>query len=217
MFKKILIAEDFDCINLGVKTMLEEFVSNDAIHHAKYCDDALIKVKGALHNQEPFDLLISDLSFTDNYREVKLKSGEELIDAIKKVQPNIKIVVFSVETKPLLIKTLLEKLDCNGYVGKGRDGIKELKEAIQLVYNTDKKYLSPQLDYTQTTRRLNEIDDLDKQIIQLLATGLDQNEIGEELGYSRSSIEKRLNKLKIYFKAKNNPHLVSLSKDLGLI
>jgi hypothetical protein len=32
-----------------------------------------------------------------------------------------------------------------------------------------------------------------------------------------SSIEKRINKLKIYFKANNNVHLIAIAKDLGLV
>jgi len=34
---------------------------------------------------------------------------------------------------------------------------------------------------------------------------------------SKSTIEKRLNKLKIYFKANNPAHLVAIAKDLGLV
>ena len=34
---------------------------------------------------------------------------------------------------------------------------------------------------------------------------------------SKSTIEKRLNKLKIYFKANNPTHLVAIAKDLGLV
>ena len=34
---------------------------------------------------------------------------------------------------------------------------------------------------------------------------------------SNSSIEKRINKLKTYFKANDNVHLIAITKDLGLI
>ena len=34
---------------------------------------------------------------------------------------------------------------------------------------------------------------------------------------SKSSIEKHINKLKIYFKANNTVHLVAIAKDLGII
>lgn len=218
MFKKILIAEDFDTVNLGVKQMLEELVSEDSIHHVQYCDDALLKVKRAKIDQEPFDLLISDLSFVENkFRDNKLNSGEELIEAVRREQPDIKVIVYSVETKPYVIKSLLEELDCDAYINKSRESIRELKQAIKTIYNSDEKFVSPELKYGKADSELDEIDELDIQIILLLSKGFDQGEIADDMHYSKSSIEKRINRLKTSLKAKNNPHLVSISKDLGLI
>lgn len=34
---------------------------------------------------------------------------------------------------------------------------------------------------------------------------------------SKSSIEKHINKLRIYFKANNTVHLVAIAKDLGIV
>ena len=78
MFKKVIIAEDFDSINLAVMQVLSD-IGVTEIHHAKYCDDAQLKIKKAILDNDPFDLLISDLSFKSDHREVKLASGEELI------------------------------------------------------------------------------------------------------------------------------------------
>ncbi|MCA6423809.1 MAG: response regulator, partial [Flavobacterium sp.] len=130
MYKKVLIAEDFDSINIAVKQTLEEMGVQE-IHYAKYCDDAIIKLKKALQENKPFDLLISDLSFVEDYREVTIASGEELIQAIKEIQPEIKVIVYSVEDKPYIIKTLFDEAQINGYVKKGRNSISQLKTAIE--------------------------------------------------------------------------------------
>ncbi|WP_286921649.1 response regulator [Flavobacterium sp. UBA4197] len=218
MFRKILIAEDFDTVNLGVKQLLEEFAPKENIQHVQYCDDALLKVKRALFDKEPFDLLISDLSFVENtFRENKLNSGEELIAAIRKEQPDIKVIVYSVETKPYVIKYLLEELDCNAYISKSRESMREFRQAIKVIFGSDEKFVSPELKYSKAETELDEIDELDIKIIAALSKGADQNEIADDLNYSRSSIEKRINRLKTSLKAKNNPHLVAISKDLGLI
>ena len=103
MFHKVLIAEDLDSISTTVIQALEE-LSIIEIHHAKYCDEALLKIKKAIRDNQPYDLLISDLSFKKDHREVKLLSGEELIDAVKKIQPTIKTIVFSIEDKSYRIK-----------------------------------------------------------------------------------------------------------------
>lgn len=222
MFKKVLVAEDFDSISITVGKALEE-LSVFEIHHAKYCDDAFLKIKKALHDDVPYDLLISDLSFKNDHRENKLSSGEELIAAVKKKQPNLKTIVFSIEDKAFRIKSLFNNLDINAYVAKGRDSIPELKKAIQGVFNNETKILSSELSHALKNKSLIEIESYDIEILKLLSKGYILDEISSEfknLGIipnGSSSLEKRINRLKIYFRASNNVHLIAISKDLGLV
>ena len=70
---------------------------------------------------------------------------------------------------------------------------------------------------------LNEIDDYDIQLILQLSYGVSQDKMDikfKDLGIepnSKSTIEKRIGKLKDYFKATNTVHLIAIAKDLGLI
>lgn len=222
MFKKVLVAEDFDSISITVGQALEE-LSVSEIHHAKYCDDAFLKVKKALKDSLPYDLLISDLSFKTDHRENKLNSGDELIAAVKKIQPNIKTVVFSIEDKSFRIKSLFNDLGIDAFVAKGRNSIPELKKAIQKVFNNDSKVLSPELSHTLRDKSLIEIESYDISLLKSLSKGLILDEIALDFKNSgvipngSSSIEKRINKLKIFFKANNNVHLIAIAKDLGLV
>lgn len=221
MFKKVLAAEDFDSISITVGQALSELAIPE-IHHAKYCDDAFLKIKKALHDDEPYDLLISDLSFKRDHRENKLNSGEELISAVKRIQPNIKIIVFSIEEKSFRIKSLFNDLGISAYVSKGRNSIPELKKTILEVFN-DKKYLSDGLCHALRDKSLIEIETYDIEILKLLSKGYILDEISSEfkttglIPNSSSSIEKRINRLKTYLKANNNVHLIAISKDLGLV
>ena len=221
MFKKVLIAEDFDSINIAVKQTLEQ-LGVEEIHYAKYCDDALLKYKKAIHDNEPFDLLISDLSFVSDYRKVEIPSGEKLIEAIKKVDSKIKIIVYSVEDKSYTIKSLFENQNIDGFVHKGRNSISQLKTAIEgLLYN--KKFISPELAHTLQNKSTNEIDNYDVELLTHLASGVSLDEMEplfKRLNItpnSKSTIEKRVAKLKDYFKANNNIHLIAITKDLGII
>lgn len=221
MLKKVLIAEDLDSINIAIIQTLEE-LNIVEIHHAKYCDDALLKIKKGIADDDPFDLLISDLSFKNDHRIEKINSGEELIIAVRTLQPKINVIVYSVEEKSYRIKALFENLDINGFVNKGRNSIEQLKKAIDTVTNENKKYLSPELSHILQDKTIHEIDKYDVKIIQLLSKGKQQDEIESEfkaLGISpnsRSAIEKRISKLKDYFKANNNVHLIAIAKDLGI-
>jgi two-component system capsular synthesis response regulator RcsB len=222
MFKKILIAEDLDSISIAVVQALEELNISE-IQHAKYCDDALLQIKKALHDEVPYDLLISDLSFKPDHRENKLNCGDELIEAVKKIQPDIKTIVFSIEDKSYRIKSLFNNLGINAYVSKGRNSIPQLQKAIQSIYSDDEKIVSPELSHVLRDRSLLEIEAYDISLLKLLSKGLILDEIALEFKDSgiipngTSSIEKRINKLKTYFKASNNVHLIAISKDLGLV
>lgn len=223
MFKKVLIAEDLDSISQSIISTLENLsVSN--IQSVKYCDEALIKIKKAQAEKKPFDLLISDLSFKQDHRENKLVNGEELIASVKKIQPNIKTIVFSIEDKSFKINSLFNNLEIDAYVIKGRNSIKELEVAIQEVYNNNTRIPLPQTNTnTITEKSIIEIEAYDISLLTLLSKGLIINEITNEfkktglLPNGNSSIEKRLNKLKTYFKANNNVHLIAIAKDMGLI
>jgi DNA-binding NarL/FixJ family response regulator len=222
MFQKVLIAEDLDSISTTVIQALKE-LSILEIHHAKYCDEALLKIKKALLDNQPYDLLISDLSFKKDHREVKLSSGEELIDAVKKIQPNIKTIVFSIEDKSYRIKSLFNNSQINAYVSKGRNSITQLKNTVKKISNSDKKIISPELSHLLSDPTILEIEAYDISLLRLLSKGLIMDEIALEfkntgiLPNGNSSIEKRINKLKIYFKANNNVHLIAMAKDLGLV
>ncbi|MBX9806811.1 MAG: response regulator [Flavobacteriaceae bacterium] len=222
MFNKVLVAEDLDSISITVGQALEE-LSVSEIHHAKYCDDALLKVKKALLDEAPYDLLISDLSFKMDHRETQLSSGDELITAVKKLQPTIKTIVFSIEDKSFRIKSLFNDLGINAYVSKGRNSIPELKKAIQSIFDNDSKILSPELSHALRDKSLIEIETYDILLLKSLSKGLILDEIALDFKNSgiipngSSSIEKRINKLKIFFKANNNVHLIAIAKDLGLV
>lgn len=222
MFKKVLVAEDLDSISIAVVQVLEE-LQVPVIHHVKYCDEGLLKIKKALADKEPYDLLITDLPFKSDHRKVNLNSGDELIDAINKVQPNIKKIVFSIEDKSYRIKTLFNELGINAYVSKGRNSISELRNAIEGTFNNEEKILSSDLSFSFNDKSLIEIESYDISILKLLSQGYILESISKEFKdlsitpNGTSSIEKRINKLKIYFKANNNVHLIAIAKDFGLV
>lgn len=221
MFKKILIAEDIDSIQNSVIAQISELTDAE-IHHSKYCDEAYLKIKKAKLDKEPFDLLITDLSFMQDHREVILSSGEELIRAARESQPDLKIIAYSVEDKSYKIKHLFEVCGINGYVSKGRYGSTELEKAILFLATANDDYIDSRLSHVVKTSKIIEIEEFDLKLIKHLSNGLTQSEIVEKfknqnISTSNSSIEKRILKLKTYFKAKNTIHLISNAKDLGLI
>ncbi|WDT68530.1 response regulator [Cloacibacterium sp. TD35] len=220
MFSKILIAEDHEIRNLGVIKTLEELQIKN-YEFVSYCDDAITKLKTAISEENPYDLLITDLSFDGDSRVQKLTSGQELITEVRQLLPDIKIIAFSIEKKPSIIDELFKKHHINGFVSKGRNDAKELKNAIKKVY--EDKIVIPQEIINSIRNNSFEFTNYDVHLVELLAKGWRQQEIEDHFKSnhikpdSRSSIEKRLSELRENLDAKNNIEMVVICKDLGII
>lgn len=218
---KVLIVEDIDSISLGVQKVIQNYKDAEIVY-AKYCDDAFLKFKKATIENQPFDLIITDLSFKTDYKEIILKNGDDLIEAVRKLDKTIPIIVYSIEDKTFIIKNLFEIFKINGYVLKGRNSTSELLDAIKNCLNRG-QFISAELSHVIQKRNTIEIDDYDILLLQKLAKGLSQPEISKELENenvfptSISAIEKRINKLKIQFQAKNTIQLMVLVKDFGIL
>ena len=113
-------------------------------------------------------------------------------------------------------------MQIDAFVHKGRKSIGELKTAIKTLFSEDKKYISPEMAHILQDKVIHEIDNFDVQLIKQLSFGVPQDKMDvkfKELGIepnSKSTIEKRIGKLKDYFKANNSVHLIAIAKDLGI-
>ena len=221
MFSKVLIADDLGSINQGVVTVLDT-LGVKLVDQVQYCDDAYLKIKGAILKNKPYQLLITDLSFKSDYRDQKYPSGEDLIAALRVDNIDIPIIVYSVEDRLLKVRSLFYSFQINAYVCKGRRGIIELGYAIETILGKE-QYISLRVEKALSKTMSLEIDEYDIELLKKLSDGLSQDQISIDFKKSNispnslSSIEKRINKLKIQFQANNAIHLVAITKDLGLI
>ena len=220
MFKSVLIAEDHESASISLRKTLDDL----GIQHTYvyYCDDALARVQKAMRDGAPYDLLITDLSFEDDDREQAIRGGEALIRAVRQVQSDLKILVFSAEHRPAVVEGLFRDLGINGYVRKARRDAAELKEAIVRIA---KGHLHFPGNFRQALKVKNthEFTDLDVTIINLLSQGTLQKDIPLYLQQQQirpsglSSIEKRLSLMKDALDFSKNEQLVAYCKDMGII
>lgn len=221
MFKKVLIAEDHESTSISVRKTLAD-LNITQTEYTYYCDDALMQIKKSALSDFPFDLLITDLSFEEDHRIQKIACGLELIDAVRKEQPNIKILVFSAENKAAIIDELFKQHGINGFVRKARNDAKELKLAI-IALSQGKTYLTQDLKQIVKEKNTFEFTPYDITIITLLSSGTLQKNIPAYLQENNikpsglSSLEKRLNLMKEVLEFSNNEQLVAYCKDFGLI
>ncbi len=221
MFQKVLAAEDFESASISVQKSLTDLNIAEK-NFVYYCDQALVLLKESLRENKPFDLLITDLSFEEDFSKQNLKSGKELIVEARKLMPNLKILVFSGEKRPQIIKELFSDLQIDGYVNKGRMDGKNLKTAINTIFE-NKKYISSENLLNLRKTDTIELTAVEYAILKLLSEGILQKDMTEILKErslkpnSLSSVEKTLNYLKETFAAKSNEHLIAICKDLGVL
>ncbi len=222
MFSKVLVADDIDLNNIATEKALNE-LNIPLTEYVKYCDDVILRLKKAQMENNPFQLLITDLSFKADHREANITSGEQLIVEVRKAFPAIKIIAFSIDDRPHKIKRLINDQDIDAYVVKHRNTANELKKAIEVVWIGKEKYVSPSILQALQDKTTSEIDDYDIQLLTQLSIGVPQENMEakfKELNVtpnSKSTIEKRIAKLKDYFQANNTIHLVSIAKDMGIV
>lgn len=221
MIKKVLIAEDHESANISVRKTLEDLGISQFMY-TYYCDDAFLQIQKSFEENHPFELLITDLSFEDDGRPQKIADGIELIKAVRNLQPKIKILVFSSESKMAIIDNLFKELKINAYVRKARRDVEELKNAL-LAIEKNKNYISKSLRQSINQKNTFEFGNYDISIINLLAQGIPQKNIPQVLEAKQikpsglSSIEKRLNFIKETLGFSKNEQLVAFCKDIGVI
>jgi two-component system capsular synthesis response regulator RcsB len=221
MFERVLIAEDHHSVNSWVKQTLTELGAGH-IRQTHYCDDALKLLQSALAEGNPYDLLITDLSFREDRPEQHLKSGADLIAATRKLQPDLRILVFSAEDQPTIVGILYERLGINAYVPKGpRDEENMIKALKQLA---ERKTFTP-VEFQQAIRTKNAHDftKYDLIIISEMVKGTYQKNIPyvlEQQGFkasSLSSVEKRLGQIRDALGFTKNEQLIAYCKDHYII
>lgn len=221
MITKVLIAEDHESANLSVQKTLEELAIMD-IAYAYYCDDALNKITQALKAENSFDLLITDLSFEPDGHKQVLSGGMDLITAAREVQPDLNVLVFSLEKKPAIIDELYNRYDIDGFVQKARHDARELKKAINEIAQR-RRYYPHHIGQLINKKNTHSFSEFDIAIITLLAQGTPQKDIPAHLQRNGikpsglSSIEKRLNQMKDAFGFTKNEQLVLHCRELGAI
>jgi two-component system capsular synthesis response regulator RcsB len=221
MFQNVLIAEDHQSMKLSIEQTLRN-LGIVGQKYAYYCDDAMLLLKHNFQEGNPFDLLITDLSFDKDHREQKITSGAGLIEAAQTLYPDLKILVFSLESNPAIVRNLFQDLGIDGYVRKGREDALDLNKAITEIAN-HRKFIPA--EFVLSTRATNAYDfsDYDMMIITQLAKGTLQKNIPAYLqqqgtkASSLSSVEKRLNLIKEALGFSTNEQLIAYCKDRRII
>ena len=215
----ILIVDDHPFIIQGYKNAITRYSPSKyefLISEAKDCESAynVVTDPGAV----PFDIAFLDISMPP-YEEKGLFSGEDLAKLILETMPNCKIILLTMFTEFLKIKTILKNINPHGLVIKNDLTFDELLFAFDKVIKNEQYYSQSVLKMLDSQEHSIEIDLFDKQILFHLSKGTKTKDIPQYIPISLNAIEVRKLNLKALLKVTEGSDidLVREARNIGLL
>ncbi len=208
---RIAVADDHPMIIDGIRNMLYYYKHIEIIATYNTGRDLLEGLK-----KEQPDVLLLDIQMPD-------QSGNELARFISKNYPEVRLLVLTSMEGTFYFKDML-KNGCKGYILKSASK-ERLLNAIEEVYD-GREYLEPKLrdqlllnvlKVKSNYALLSPLTRREKEILELIATGLTSSEISERLVLSQRTVENHRFSLMQKLNVKNTAGLLKVAMEIGLI
>ncbi len=203
---KLFIVDDHYMVIEGIHSLLQNEKDIEWTGHATNASSCL----AYLQHQKP-DVILMDISLPD-------KSGIDLCREVKDKYPGIYILGLSTFNQQSFIEKMMSS-GASGYVLKNATQ-EELTEGIKTVV-TGKQYLSfdaaTALRQPATQSNAPLITRREKEVLGLIADGLTNNEIAQELFISVATVDTHRKNLLAKFECKNIASLIKLAMQMQLI
>jgi DNA-binding NarL/FixJ family response regulator len=216
----ILIVDDHPFIIEGYKNAITRYNPKDfefLISQAKDCESAYNIITDP--NTTVFDIAFLDISMPP-YEEKGIYNGEDLAKLISEYMPSCKIILLTMYTELLKIKTIIKTINPSGLVIKNDLTFDELIFAFDKVIKGKTYYSESVLKMLSLSEEDTiEIDQFDKQILFHLSKGTKLNDIPQYIPISLGAIERRKINLKELLKVEEGSdiELVREAKNRGLL
>ncbi len=209
---KLILVDDHKLFRIGLKAFLKNEKELEIIGEA---DNGFEAIK--IVQEKNADIILLDISLPG-------LSGITVAQEIRKIKPNIKIIVLTMHEDKFYLQELL-KLGVNGFILKKSTG-EILLEAINTVYNGD-YYIDPHLSkfivesfQNQNHNKLNRVEILTKReldVCKLLALGYTNKEIAKKLHISVRTVETHRKNIMDKLQLKSRAEIVKFAIEHNLI
>lgn len=207
---KVSIADDHGIVREGLKKILKDEKDITIIGEAKDSAETL----SLIHDKE-FDILLLDLNMPG-------KPGLDLIEDIKLVKPDVKILVVSMYPEENFARRAL-KAGASGYVTKD-SALDELVKAIHSIVNQGKYIssnlaliLADELDSEVQVKPHTSLSNREFQILCMIASAKKTKQIADELSLSVSTVNTYRYRIMEKMNMKSNVELTRYVMDNELL
>jgi DNA-binding NarL/FixJ family response regulator len=205
---RIVVADDHPLFREGVLTSLRSVPDMDVIGQAENADEAVRLVR-----DEVPDVVLLDVTMPGG--------GIEAARKIASVSPATRIVMLTVsEDEDDLLEAM--KAGASGYVLKGVSA-RELAAVVRSV-SVGEVYVAPSLAFgllremsrPRSSDPLAELSSRERQVLELVATGLSNQEIGLKLGLAEKTIKHYMTNILTKLQVRSRVEAALLAARVGL-
>lgn len=203
---KLFIVDDHYMVIEGIHSLLQNEIKIVWLGHATNAASCM----AFLQNQLP-DVILMDINLPD-------KSGIDLCKEIKGLYPSVNILGLSTFNQQSFIEKMMAN-GASGYVLKNASR-QELMEGITTVVK-GKEYLS--FDAAMVLRNVDKNNNIpvitrrEKEVLELIADGLTNNEIAKKLFISCTTVDTHRKNLLSKFEAKNIASLIKHAMQMHML
>ena len=219
----VLIVEDEPLITSSLEAALKQVSSTNSmvdfkIKSTNNCDAAYDEIKKAIRKR-PFDLVLLDIGIPSS-NDKQLLSGEDIGEELRKLFPEIKIIVFTSYSTNYRLNNILKSLNPEGFLIKSDVDFPKLIDAINAVLY-DEPFYSKAILQLMRRHISNDfvLDKLDRQLIYQISKGAPIKDIADVIPLSKSAIEYRKRNIKQLFDIEdgNDRDLLLKAEEYGYI
>lgn len=202
---QLLLVDDHPVILEGIKNIIQSFREIDKIYTASTGEKALEQLSSHTINICIIDIELPDIS------------GFDLIDQIRSLYPDIRIIIETMHNEIWSIRRMIES-EADAIVLKQSDP-DELHKAVCAVANGEKYYCRYVQQY-QKDKQPGSDKDLSKrelEVLKYIAKGMKSNEIAEILYISVNTVEFHRKQIMMKLYARNVSDMISKAIKKGLL
>ncbi len=207
---RILIVEDQPICRLGIRmTLTNSGISHKVLTEAETVSQAVDFLE---KNGHDIDLILLDYMLPDG-------TGMDVIEAVKRIHINPKIVILSGEAGGAIVKQFMDK-GVNGYMDKNIQP-DELAKVLTTVMSgndyTEQATIHLQGDIKADMDILSTLTRREMEIITLCASGLSAKQIADELCITQHSVENHKDNVFKKLHIQSTSELILFAFRVGLI